>query len=44
MGVFEANILQFVNDLLHPVEIVFYNIRPSHKNDSLIEPPNFLIT
>jgi len=44
MGVFEAKILQFFKDLLHPVEMVFYKIKPSHKNESLMEPPSFLMT
>jgi hypothetical protein len=40
----EANILQFFNDLLQPVDIDFSNIKPSHKKDYLIEPPSFFIT
>ena len=44
MGVFEAKTLQFLIDLLHPVEMVFSKIRPSQRKDSLIEPPNFFMT
>jgi hypothetical protein len=44
MGVLDAKILQPFNDLLQPIEICFSNMRPSHKNDSLIDPPSFLIT
>ena len=44
MGVFEARILQSLRELLQPIEMVFSRMRPSHKNDSLMDPPNFLIT
>lgn len=39
-----AKTLQLVNDLLQPIEICFYKIKPSYKYDSFIDPPNFLIT
>ncbi len=35
---------QLFKDLLQPTDISFYKIKPSHKNDYLIEPPSFFIT
>jgi len=44
MGVLDAKILQFLRDLLHPIEISFSRIKPLHRNESLIDPPSFLMT
>lgn len=43
MGVFATKILAFSFMVGHPVDISFSNKNPSSKNDSLREPPNFLI-
>ncbi len=43
MEVFDVKTRQFFNEVLQPVEIVFYRIRPSQRKDYLMEPPSFLI-